>query len=47
MGKLSNLKKLNLSLEDNYIDNYGFGIILEDFCLIEEVVLDVVLNNIV
>ncbi len=47
LKKLSKLEKLNLSLEDNYIDNYGFGIILEDFEMIKEVILNVVLNNIV
>jgi hypothetical protein len=47
LGKLSNLNKLNLVLVDNYIDNFGFEIMLDDFGEIKEVVLDVVLNNIV
>ena len=47
LSGLSNLKKLELNLEDNYIDNFGFGIMLEDLELMEEVVLNVVLNNIV
>ena len=34
LGNLSKLEKLNLSLEDNYIDNIGFEIILENLELI-------------
>ena len=32
---------------NNYIDNFGFEIMLEDFDEIKEVVLDVSLNNII
>ena len=34
-------------LIDNYIDNFGFELMLEDLDEIEEVVLDVSLNNII
>ena len=47
LSNLKNLSLLNLVLEDNYIDNYGFGIILENLIEIEEVVLDVNLNNMI
>ena len=44
---MSNLSLLNLILVDNYIDNVGFGMILENLVEIEEVVLDVSLNNMI
>ena len=47
LNNLSNLTKLNLILVDNYIDNFGFELMLEDFDEIEEVVLDVSLNNMI
>ena len=47
LSNLKNLSLLNLVLEDNYIDNYGFGIIMENLIEIEEVVLDVNLNNMI
>ena len=47
LGELWNLKKLELNLENNYIDNFGFGIMLENLELINQVIIDVVLNNIV
>ena len=47
LSNLKNLSLLNLVLIDNYIDNYGFGIIMENLIEIEEVVLDVNLNNMI
>ena len=47
LSNLKNLSLLNLVLKDNYIDNYGFGIIMENLIEIEEVVLDVNLNNMI
>ena len=47
MNNLSNLNNLNLVLVDNYIDNFGLELMLEDFEKIEEVVLDVNMNNII
>ena len=34
LSGLSKLDNLELNLEDNYIDNFGFGIMLEDLELI-------------
>ena len=44
---MSNLTSLNLVLVDNYIDNFGLELMLEDFDKIEEVVLEVNKNNII
>ena len=41
------MNNLNLVLVDNYIDNFGLELMLEDFEKIEEVVLKVNKNNMI